>query len=64
MKINRSAMEKRRRRRANDQYWYSEAIMGTFDSRMWKWLIKSWNEGARRGHKCIEIEDSEDERAG
>ena len=56
MKFNRSAMAKARLRRRNDDFWYSTAIPGTMDRSIWNWLLKSWREGARCGHSCVEME--------
>lgn len=57
MRVNRSAMAKARIQRANDSYYYNEAIPGICDARMFRWLLRSWDAGHRRGHSCVEIED-------
>lgn len=57
MKVNRSALEKRRRHKANCLHWYAVAIPGRMDAHQWDWLLEQWRIGFGNGHGHIEIEE-------
>ena len=56
MRLNRSALEKRRRHKANCWYWYAVAIPGRMDVPQWDWLLEQWRIGVGH-HSHIEIEE-------
>ena len=57
MRVNRPALEKARRHKANCQFWYSGAIPGRMDKHQWDWLLEQWRLGFANGHRHIEIEE-------